>query len=98
MGRAMYNNRQFPGLFTLLIGVCLSSQLMAADIKQWTQRAETGDSQGVLQELRPYLEQHPDDYPAMFLQARLLAKQGDMQAAIQTYQAGLWLWGNGTGS
>ena len=82
----MYKNRQFPGLFALFIGLCLSTQLMAADIKQWTQRAETGDSQRVLQELDPYLKNHPDDYPAMFLQARLLTKQGDMQAAIKTYQ------------
>lgn len=64
----------------------INSPTMAADIKTWTERAETGDSQRVLRELAQYLKNNPDDYPAMFLQGRLQAKHGDMQAAMTTYR------------
>lgn len=82
----MYRKRRISGLTGILLGWLLSTTLAAADIKALTDRAETGNSRQVLQELVSYLRENPDDYPAMFLQGRLQEKHGDMQAAIHTYQ------------
>lgn len=71
----MHRDRQLPRLVAVLLAGLLCAPLQAADIKQLSARAETEDSQQIL-----------DDYATLFLQARSQTKQGDMQAAIETYQ------------
>lgn len=82
----MHRDRQLPRLVAVLLAGLLYAPLQAADIKQWSARAETGESQLVLRELAEYLNNNPEDYAALFLQGRIQTKQGDMQAAIETYQ------------
>ncbi len=82
----MYPFSQTRYLFALLLTALFVTAVGAQDIKTWTARAETGEGDVVLREVTQYLTSHADDYAAMFLQARLQAKQGDTAAAMQTYQ------------
>jgi tetratricopeptide (TPR) repeat protein len=82
----MYTFLQPRYLLTLLLAVLFVTHVGAQDIKTWTARAETGEGDVVLQEVTQYLASHADDYAAIFLQARLQAKQGDTAAAMKTYQ------------
>ena len=73
-------------LFVPILTALFVTGVCAQDIKTWTARAETGEGDAVLREVTQYLASHNDDYAAMFLQARLQAKQGDTAAAMKTYQ------------
>ncbi len=70
------------GFFCLTL---VSPHLSAESIEQLSPAVEQGDLQA-LQKIDAYLQQHPDDYQALFMKARTLDKSGNSVAASGIYQ------------